>query len=146
MRKLFRFKYEPCNGTCYAYCDILVEELTKLEEVWRKFLVFNMVQAHAKLCDNPDYSFGVDMDENTGMFAAHFRTPEKTDLYLNPNFSDCVNEVCKAVMNAEIPQVAGQCNYGDHGSEDLGKEILRLCEDTVYREERHQNCACKKAV
>jgi len=146
MRKLFRFKYEPCNGTCYAWCDHLPNELNKLDEERRKLLVVNMVAAHAKLCDNQEFSFGVDLDEKSGMFAAHFRTPEKTDLYLNPSFFDCVQEVCGAVMAAAIPQVAGQCTFGDHGSEDLGKEILRACEDVVYRNEHHTNCPCQKVV
>jgi len=146
MRKLFRFKYEPCNGTCYAWCDHLPNELNKYEEEKRKQLVISMVQAHAKLCDNPDYSFGVDKDEKHNMFVAHFRTPLGTDTFLQASFADVVADVCSTVMMAEIPQVAGQCTFGDHGSEDLGKEILRACEDVVYRNEHHTNCPCQKAV
>lgn len=32
MRKLFRFKYEPCNKTCYAYCSKLMKELRTTPE------------------------------------------------------------------------------------------------------------------
>lgn len=144
MRKLFRFKYEPCNGTCYAWCDALPEELNKLTDEDRRLLVFSLVQAHNKLCDNPDFSFGIDRDDNTGMFVAHYRTPEKTDTFLHPSFAESVRVICEVVLLANIPPIAGACNFGDHGSEDLGREILRACTDLVYREEHHQSCPCVK--
>lgn len=144
MRKLFRFKYEPCNGTCYAWCDILPEELNKFSETARKLIVTAMVEAHGKLCDNPDYSFGVDLDEKYRMFVAHFRTPTYTHTYISPNLDECVYQVCAAVIQAEIPQVSGACNFGEHGSEDLGRDILKACTDSVYRKEHHENCPCTK--
>ena len=81
MRKLFRFKYEPCNGDCYAWCDHLPNELMKVSEEERQTIVGLMVEAHNKLCDNPEYSFGVDLDEGTRIFVAHFRTPEATEVF-----------------------------------------------------------------
>lgn len=142
MRKLFRFKYEPCAGTCYHWCDALPEELNKINEADRRLIVTLMVEAHAKLCDNPDYSFGIDRQDVTGMFVAHFRTPEQTDTFLNPNFSESVQAVCKVVLAANIPVINGACGFGEHGSEDLGKEILKACTDIAYREEHHNNCPC----
>lgn len=141
MRKLFRFKYEPCNGTCYAYCDRLIAELRKLADP--RILVSHMVAAHNKLCDNPDYSFGVDVDEKENVFVAHFRTPEKTDLYSGRSFEDVVNEVCHAVTGAEIPQASGQCNFGSNGAEDLGREILEMCTDEAYGRLQERHCECK---
>ena len=61
MRKLFRFKYEPCNGTCYCYEEIFYEELRGQPHV--SSLIDLVVQAHDNLCDNPDYSFGIDKCE-----------------------------------------------------------------------------------
>lgn len=145
MRKLFRFKYEPCNGTCYAWCDVLPEELNKYSEEKRRLIVEAMVHAHGLLCDNPDYSFGVDLEENYGMFVAHFRTPTYTHTFLSSKLDEVVALVCIAVKEANIPKVDGACNFGDSGSEDLGREILRACEDLVYREEHHQNCPCVKS-
>lgn len=49
MRKLFRFKYEPCNKTCYAYCSKLMGELRKLPDGERRDLVASMVEAHNRL-------------------------------------------------------------------------------------------------
>lgn len=146
MRKLFRFKYEPCKGDCYAWCDSLPEELNKLSDVERKSVVQMMVGAHAKLCDNPEYSFGIDRDDVRGMFVAHFRTPAATDTFLHSTFADSVRAISTVVLAADIPQVSGACSYGDHGSEDLGREILRACTDLVYREEHHANCPCTKVA
>lgn len=142
MRKLFRFKYEPCNGMCYAWCATLSEELMKLDEQDRQDTVDVMVKAHAHLCDNPNYSFGVDLSEKTRTFVAHFRTPEATDTFCSDEFRDCVKQVCEVVLNADIPKVSGDCVYGDNGAENLGEEILRACTDLAYREEHHKNCPC----
>ena len=142
MRKLFRFKYEPCNGTCYAWCDVLPEQLNKMSDLDRKATVDTMVKAHNRLCDNPDFSFGVDMDDKTEMFVAHFRTPKSTETFLAKSFGECVQEVCKTVLAAEIPVMSGACNFGDNGAENLGAEILRACTDEVYRKAHHDACPC----
>lgn len=146
MRKLFRFKYEPCNKTCYAYCSKLMTELRALPEERRQALVQKMVEAHNRLCDNPQYSFGVDVDENLGVFVAHFRKPDSTDMYAGKDFADAVEEVCRAVMLADIPQVRGECNFGDNGAEDLGREILKFCTDVGYAQLEERHCECKAHV
>ena len=146
MRKLFRFKYEPCNKTCYAWCDKLTVELNNMSQAEREEIVSLMVEAHSRLCDNPDYSFGVDVDEKIGVFVAHFRKPESTETFVNSSFAECVREVCEIVLNAEIPKVDGNCNYGDNGAESLGEEILRACTDVAYREKHHRECPCHATV
>ena len=143
MRKLFRFKYEPCNKTCYAYCSKLMTELRKLSPSERESLVSTMVEAHNKLCDNPEYSFGVDVDEENNIFVSHFRTPKSTDLFSDKEFSDCVKSVCDMVLTTNIPRVNGECNFGDNGAEDLGREILKFCTDVGYAEVLEQHCECK---
>lgn len=143
MRKLFRFKYETCNGMCYAWCDKLTKELRRLDEITRQDLVKTMVQAHNHLCDNPAFSFGVDVDKKGTTFVAHFRTPDKTELFSSPNFKDCVYEVCQEVLKEEIPQVSGDCVFGDSGAEDLGREILKFCTDEGYKQLEERHCECK---
>ena len=142
MRKLFRFKYEPCKGDCYAWCDALPEELNKLTDEKRKLIVTMMVEAHDRLCDNTDYSFGIDRDDKTGMFVAHFRSPKSTETFLNSNFESSVKTIYEVVFAADIPKLNGACSYGNNGAEDLGQEILRACVDIAYREEHHNNCPC----
>src|SRR5271154_6137866 len=144
MRKLFRFKYEPCKGDCYAWCDHLPQELNKMTDEERQTTVALMVEAHNRLCDNPEYSFGIDQDNVTKMFVAHFRSPASTETFLSPDFGSSVRSVCQLVMATDIPQITGACSYGDNGAEDLGAEILRACVDIVYREAHHDNCPCQK--
>jgi len=143
MRKIFRFKYEPCEGMCYAWCKALQRELRKMSETKRQNLVSLMVTAHDQLCDNPEFSFGVDVDENKGIFAAHFRTPEKTDLFVSENFAECVDKVCQKVLNTEIPKAKGVCSYGQNGTEDLGNEILKFCTDEAFNKLQKEACVCE---
>jgi len=143
MRKLFRFKYEPCNGTCYAWCSKLPFQLRQLNSSDRIKLVETMVQAHNKLCDNPAYSFGLDVDEKNNVFVSHFRTPEKTNLYSSASFSECVELVCNEVLSTPIPQVDDHCNFGNNGAEDLGNEILKFCTNDGFKELQERHCECK---
>lgn len=143
MRKLFRFKYEPCNRTCYAYCQILMRELRKLADKDRQQLVNAMVQAHNHLCDNPEYSFGVDIDEKENIFVGHLRTPKSTDLFSGRDFDSTIYKTCNAVLNTQIPQVKGDCNFGDNGGESLGQEILKFCTDLGYAQIKESHCECK---
>lgn len=144
MRKLFRFKYEPCSGQCYAWCEKLPFELRKLEVSERENLVKTMVEAHEKLCDNPDFSFGVDQDENLKVFVAHYRTPNRTELISGKTFKEVVSTVCAEVMNLDIPKVEGNCIYGDNGVENLGAEILKYCQDEHFHALKHRECVCKQ--
>ena len=146
MRKLFRFKYEPCNGTCYAWCDVLPEELNKMSDEERKSTIETMVEAHSHLCDNPDYSFGIDREDVTRMFVAHFRTPAGVETFLGKSFQESVQQVCSQVLKTDIPKVSGVCAYGDNGAEDLGREILRACIDEDYRKAHHDACPCHAAA
>jgi hypothetical protein len=143
MRKMFRFKYEPCNGTCYAWCDSLIRRLRELPDSERHLLVTTMVRAHNKLCDNPAYSFGVDVDDSIGVFVGHFRTPEKTDLYSGVDFAAVVNKVCETVLSTEIPTLSGVCVFGGNGAESLGHEILKYCTDLGFAELEETHCECK---
>ena len=142
MRKLFRFKYEACDGMCYAWCDTLPQELNKLNEEEKKYIVSLMVKAHEKLCDNPNYYFGVDLNEEHKMFIGFFTTPSGISTFISPSFYSLVNQLCSKVLITDIPKVEGSCVYGSNGGENLGEEILRACVDHVYRHEHHTNCPC----
>lgn len=129
MRKLFRFKYEPCNGTCYVGPDpdddMAFQEFKTMTAVRKEILVSWIVKAHDKLCDNPDYSFGIDFCEETGIFISHFRTPAKTDIYSGKTLEECVLSLCKAVISTDIPQMNGLCNFGVSKNENLAERILK---------------------
>jgi hypothetical protein len=143
MRKIFRFKYEPCNGKCYAWCKVLPKQLRQLTDDSRQSLVNKMVEAHSRLCDNVDYSFGLDLDEERNLFVAHFHSPEETTLFSSDSFGNCVLDVCEKVMLTNIPKGEGQCTYGENGTENLGLEILNACRDEVYQTLDNKSCACQ---
>jgi hypothetical protein len=115
-----------------------------LTEEKRLKVVASMVEAHARLCDNPEYSFGIDLNEELNVFVAHFRTPKNTDTFVGPAFANVVAQITSAVLATDIPQSQGQCTFGDNGAEDLGREILKACQDEVYRKTHHDACPCHK--
>lgn len=125
MKKLFRFKYEPCNGTCYTYKPIFFNEMKKVEN--KKQLVSKIVEAHDKLCDNPNFYFGLDMCEKTGLFIGHFVQPDRTDMFSGSTIEECTLEMSERVINTEIPEGTGDCVFGDSGDENLAQQILEAC-------------------
>lgn len=82
----------------------------------------------------------MDVDEDTNSFVAHFRTPEATDLFFSKEFKEVVGK------KVTIPQVQGDCNFGGNGAEDLGREILKFCEDVAFAEIEASHCECKAHV
>lgn len=127
MKKLFRFKYEPCNGTCYAYQPIFLSEMKKVDSKSKVTLVSKIVEAHDNMCDNPDYFFGIDLCEKTGLFIGHFVQPDRTDIFSGPSLKECIEEMCESVIKAKIPQLVGECNFGNNGTENLAEVILQAC-------------------
>ena len=123
MRKLFRFKYEECNGTCYAYGPAFKEELSKLTDL--DSVIDPVVEAHDHMCDNPDYSFGIDMNDD-GIYVGFIKTPVRVDTYTDTSFIAMCEKLNKDVMAMDIPPVDGQCEYGHTGLEDLKGKIRSL--------------------
>lgn len=125
MKKLFRFKYEPCNGTCYAPEIIFFEEMKKITQDDKIKLTKKIVKAHDQLCDNSDYSFGLDMCEKTNLFIGHFRQPERLDLFTGNTLSECIDDMTNYIIQTNIPKMEGLCVYGDNGPENLAEQILK---------------------
>lgn len=126
MKKLFRFKYEPCNGTCYAWGDDFYEGLRSLSLKERTELVELVVRAHDKLCDNPEYYFGLDKCEKTGLFIGHFHQSSRIDFFIDVSLSTIIHELCEFVVKTDIPVLEGNCVFDDNGSENLAEKILSV--------------------
>lgn len=85
MRKIFRMQYEPCNGDCYAWDDVLplvdVEgDIKHLKELMDKFIL-----AHNPLCGNINLRYGIDFDEQSRLFIGSFWHYGKLELFTNSN-------------------------------------------------------------
>jgi len=124
MKKLFRFKYEPCNGTCYSYGDDFYYQLRNLSSKEKYELVELVVSAHDNLCDNPEYYFGLDKCEKTGLFIGHFIQPTRADIFTGTSLKECIEELCSYVIKTTIPKKSGICNFGNNGTENLAQQIL----------------------
>lgn len=129
MKKLFRFKYEPCSGTCYAPDDKFFEELKKLDEVAKLSLINKIVSAHDSTCDDPDQLFAVDYDETTRMYVGTAFDNGRLDLFSDSSFVNLVEILTSFVkkQNEGRTPKAGNCVYGASGIEDLANIILRQC-------------------
>lgn len=124
MKKLFRFKYEKCNGSCYTGGDDFYAELKPLSPEKKLSLVSEVVAAHNRLCDNPSFSFGLDKCEKTGLFIAYFLQPNRTDLFTDLSLETCIRDLCEFVMDTNVPTLKGVCEFGSHGNENLAELIL----------------------
>ena len=127
MKKLFRFKYEPCNGTCYAHQPIFFKEMKKLTLNERTTLVNEIVKAHDNLCDNPNYYFGLDLCQESNVFIGHFVQPDRLDTFSGKTLNECILKMSKHIINTEIPQLEGSCNFGHQGYENLSEQIMQAC-------------------
>lgn len=124
MKKLFRFKYEPCNGTCYAPEDVFFSQMKQIQQNEKLKIIEKIVTAHDKMCDNPSYSFGLDMCEKTNLFIGHFNQPDRLDVFTGVTLQECIDDMTSYILKTTIPRVDGFCNYGNHGIENLKQQIL----------------------
>lgn len=98
MRKLFRMKYEPCNGDCYAECavvDLRSMKLAKNEAVdfFRKLLA-----VHLPACGNSQLMFRVDVDDEYNMFVATFEHYGVTDMFMSDSSKGAMTKLINAVL------------------------------------------------
>jgi hypothetical protein len=103
MRKIFRMQYEPCNGTCYAWeddweddddsgprgggsssdgdSDILPLRALRFDQVRLKSIMTKLVAMHQELCGNKNLRYGIDLDEDNGLFIGSFWHYGKLELF-----------------------------------------------------------------
>lgn len=123
MKKIFRFQYEPCLGTCYAPNDQFYDELRMLNPSKMGEIVALVSKAHDLICNDHSMRFGIDQDENTGSYIAHFVTPNRVDLFSSDKFVDVAEQVSQHI----IASVAPNQNSLDQGCE-FSKEKENLAD------------------
>lgn len=67
MRKLFRMKYEPCTGRCYAYSDVMRIHTLGLDARGAAEFLRRLVAVHEPSCGNEHLQFRLDVDEFTAV-------------------------------------------------------------------------------
>lgn len=65
MRKLFRMKYEACNGQCYEYDDVMKINTLGLDVKGAVEFLKRLVAIHEPSCGNPNIEYRLDVDEFT---------------------------------------------------------------------------------
>lgn len=133
MRKLFRMQYEPCNGDCYAYDDIL--PLDGLTPQQLKSVMDKLVECHRPLCGNANLRYGLDLDEQRHVFIGSFWHYGKLELVSADTCLDAIQLLADTILRhflsdagkAELARDAGLghsvCHYGE--DQDLRRWMVR---------------------
>lgn len=126
MRKVFRMKYEPCNGQCYTCHEVV--NLTSLanDQVTLRRLLDKMVKAHEPLCGNANIAYGIDFDEESRIFIASFMHYGKLELFANQDLVKVLETLCDSAIahfasEAGIAELATDPGFGHdvcHHGED----------------------------
>lgn len=125
MKKLFRFQYEPCNGTCYAPEAEFFSELRNAPKNKLSIVIDKIVTAHDRMCNNPDMRFAVDHDENSGVYIGSWINRKTLDLFSSDSFIDCVDQLTSHILVevSSSQQHKQNCNYSEN-QENLAEMIL----------------------
>lgn len=128
MKKVFRFQYEPCAGTCYAHEELFTTELRRIPLENLESMVSKIVAAHDSICDDSSQRFGVDYCEVNNIFVGSFINGTRLDLFSNKNFFNLINTLSEHVLseNKNKKKSFGDCIYGLNGNENLAEIILKL--------------------
>lgn len=125
MRKLFRMKYESCNGQCYADADVMqIHNLGLDVESAAEFLQ-RLLAMHEPSCGNPRISFSLDVDDDSGTYVASMQRYGALDLHVGRTPLEALDKLIDGalawyasveyqVLVSEQPGTGhGVCHHGD---------------------------------
>jgi hypothetical protein len=126
MRKLFRMKYESCNGLCYAYSDVMKIHTLGLNLDGAVTFLNRLLAIHEPSCGNDNLAFRLDADEELEVFVASFQRYGALDLFCGKTplvamdkMIDCSlayfasEQFAKDVDNAPFVDRADVCEHGE---------------------------------
>jgi len=99
MRKIFRMKYEPCSGRCYARHEVIQLQQISNDKQAIKQLLTKMIKAHEPICGNENVSYGIDLDEENNIFIASFIHFGKLELFTDVDLISVMNKLCDSAIN-----------------------------------------------
>ena len=126
MKKVFRFQYEPCVGTCYAHSPIFFSELKKAPQELLTSTIDKIVAAHDSTCDDITQRFGVDYDEANNIYVGSFMNGTRLDLFSDKSFLTLANILSSHVLKENEGKAvsSADCKFGENGNENLAELIL----------------------
>lgn len=98
MRKMFRMKYESCNGECYAYSDVMRIHNLGLDTESAVSFLRRLVEIHKPSCGNANLQFRLDVDDELGVFVASFYHYGSLDLFCDKTPLNALNRMIDAVL------------------------------------------------
>ena len=125
MRKLFRMKYESCNGQCYASDDVAQLHLLGLDAEGAATFLRRLLAMHEPSCGNPQISFSLDVDDATSTYVAAMQRYGALDLHVGRTALEALDKLIDGalawyasveyqVIVSERPGVGhGVCHHGD---------------------------------
>lgn len=148
MKKIFRMQYEPCSGTCYAWDppsggddddssddtssdgDILPLRALRNNVPRLKSVMTNLVAMHQELCGNKNLRYGIDFDEDTGIYIGSFWHYGKLELFSAKDHIDAIEKMSGFVLNFYQTDVYKEESKVDKG---LGHNVCEHGEDDNLR-------------
>lgn len=120
MRKMFRMKFESCNGECYAYSDVMKIHTLGLDVQGAAAFLRRLLAIHAPACGNAQLQFRLDVDDNLGVFVASFYRYGALDLFASKSPREALDKMIDAAlayyddqgMTAETSRFA-VCHHGE---------------------------------
>jgi len=98
MRKLFRMKYESCNGQCYAWSDVMKIHTLGLDIQGAAVFLRRLLAIHEPSCGNANLAFRLDADEEHGLFVASFQRYGALDLFGGKTPLEALNKMIDAAL------------------------------------------------
>lgn len=98
MRKLFRMKYEPCNGQCYAYDEVLNVKNLGVDTETAAELLDRIIKIHEPACGNEQLAYTLDYDEETEVFVSGFVHYGALDLFADTTALGALNKLINAAL------------------------------------------------
>jgi hypothetical protein len=98
MKKVFRMKYEPCNGECYVGPDVINLSFLAGNLVELKKITTKLIKAHEPLCGDVNLAYAIDYDEINKLFIGTFLHYGKLELFSGKDILYVLNQLCDAAI------------------------------------------------
>lgn len=125
MRKLFRMKYESCNGQCYADEDVMKIHNLGLDVEGAATFLRRLLAMHEPSCGNPQISFSLDVDDNTVTYVAAMQRYGALDLHVGRTALEALDKLIdgalawyasveyQVIVAERLGAGHGVCHHGD---------------------------------
>jgi hypothetical protein len=98
MRKIFRMKYESCNGECYDHSDVMKIRTLGLDVQGAVHFIRRLIEMHRPSCGNDQLAFRLDVSDKFDIFIASFEHYGALDLFEGKTALEAMDAMIDAVL------------------------------------------------